>query len=73
MSHDVPVECPDLCGKTIQTLKIFRDLADGTEIQIDFTDGSSFVCCVETRTKVEASLLVCGTGEPKILSKYDFN
>ena len=59
MSHDVPIECPDLSGKIIQTLKIFRDLADGTEIQINFTDGTSFVCCVETRT-VEANLLVCG-------------
>ena len=72
MSHNVPIECPDLSGKIIQTLNIFRDLADGTEIQINFTDGTSFVCCVETRTKLEADLFVCGAGEPEILTKYDF-
>ena len=71
MSRDNPVDCPDVIGKTIQNLKVFRGTADGTEIQIDFTDGTSFVCCVENQMKVEANLLVCGNGEPKVLRRFD--
>ena len=65
MSQDVPIECPDLSGRTIQNLKIFRDPAGGTELQIVFIDGTSFVCCVE------ANLIRCGAGEPEILQKYE--
>ena len=36
------VECADLSGKTIQTLRIYKDTGDGTEIQIELTDGTSF-------------------------------
>jgi hypothetical protein len=71
ISRDDPIDCPDVVGKTIQNLKLYRDAVDGTEIQIDFTDGTSFVCCVENQVKVGASLLVCGAGEPKVLRKFD--
>jgi hypothetical protein len=71
ISRDNPVDCPDLAGKTIHNLTVFRDAVDGTEIQIDFTDGTSFVCCVENQVKVEANLLVCGNGEPRVLRKFD--
>jgi hypothetical protein len=71
MSRDNPVDCPDVIGKTIQNLKVYRDAGDGTEIQIDFTDGTSYVCCVENQVKVEANLVVCGNGEPKVLRRFD--
>ena len=71
MARDNPVDCPDVIGKTIQNLKIYRDAVDGIEIQIDFTDGTSFVCCVENQVKVEANLVVCGNGEPEVLRKFD--
>ena len=71
ISRDNPVDCPDVIGKTIQQLKVFRDAVDGTEIQIDFVDGTSFLFCVENRVKIEANLLKYGDGEPKVLRKLD--
>ena len=58
-----PIECSDLGGKTIKTLNIFRVTTNGTEIQIDFTDGTSFI----NRTEIDANLSLCGVGEPQVL------
>jgi hypothetical protein len=44
------VECPELSGKTIQTLRIYRDTRDGTDVVIELTDGNSFTCS-STKTK----------------------
>lgn len=65
------VECRALTGKTIQTLRIYRDTGHGNELQIDLTDGTSFNCCFCTRTNIEASMLRAGAGEPESLHKYD--
>ena len=69
MSIETPTTSfPDLKGKVIENLSIFRDPLDGTEIQIDFADGTSFSCCVSTMQKTQASLLRCGgAGEPELL------
>ena len=69
-SSKEPVECPQVIGKTIQALRIFRDPADGTEIQIDFEDGTSLSCCVASRQITEASLMILGgAGEPEVLHR----
>jgi hypothetical protein len=69
-SDKEPVECPEVIGKTIQALRIFRDPTDGTEIQIDFKDGTSFSCCVASRQTTEASLMILGgPGEPEVLHR----
>jgi hypothetical protein len=63
MTSENPTECSDLIGKTIQGCRIFRDSHAGTEIMIDFTDGTSFNCCVQTPAqKVEAKLVICEPG-----------
>ena len=69
-SSKEPVECPQVIGKTIQALRIFRDPKDGTEIQIDFQDGTSLSCCVASRLTTEASLLILGgAGEPEVIHR----
>jgi hypothetical protein len=73
MSSEVPTPCPDVSGKTIKTLNIFRDTTNGTEIQIDFSDGTSFTCLVSNRTEVEANLSVCRAGEPEVLRRYNLD
>ncbi len=70
MTSDGPTECSTLSGKTIKTLNIFRATTNGTEIQIDFTDGTSFNCLVSNRTEIEANLSLCGAGEPQVLEQY---
>ena len=69
-SDKEPVECPEVIGKTIQALRIFRDPTDGTEIQIDFEDGTSFSCCVASRQTTDASLMILGgPGEPEEIGR----
>jgi len=67
------VECPELAGKTIKTLRIYKDAGDGNELQIDLTDGTSFNCCFSVKTNIEASMLRPGPGEPEAIHKYDLD
>jgi hypothetical protein len=65
------VECADLSGKTIQTLRIYKDSGHGTEIQIELTDGTSFSCCVGYPAAVTASHYKGGIGSPRVLHNYE--
>jgi hypothetical protein len=51
------VECPELSGKTIQTLRIYMDTGDGTTPHMELTDGASFICSLSHQPTVRASLL----------------
>ena len=65
------VECPELAGKTIQLLRIHRDVGEGTSVQIELTDGTSFTCYVSIRPNVEASLYKGGVGVPETIRSYE--
>jgi hypothetical protein len=65
------VECPELSGKTIQTLRIYKNTGDGTEMQIDLTDGTSFSCSLLNQPTVRAALYKGGVGSPETLRDYD--
>ena len=64
------VECPELSGKTIQTLRIYRDTGDGTDVQIELTDGTSFTCSLSHEPTVKASLYKGGVGTPLTIREY---
>jgi hypothetical protein len=59
------VECSELSGKTIRSLRIYKDTGDGTDIQIELTDGTSFSCCLSNQPTVKASLYRGGVGTPR--------
>jgi hypothetical protein len=65
------IECPELAGKTIRLFRIHRDVGDGTSVQIELTDGTSFSCCVLLRPDVEASLYKGGVGTPEVIQNYE--
>ena len=65
------VECPELSGKTIQTLRIHKDSGDGTDVQIDLTDGTSFTCSLCHQPAVRAALYKGGEGSPETIRDYD--
>jgi hypothetical protein len=65
------VECPELAGKTIRTLRIYKDCGEGTEMQIDLTDGTSFSCSLSHQPTVKAALYRGGVGGPDIIHDYD--
>lgn len=65
------VECPEVSGKTIHSLRIYKDSGDGTELQIDMTDGTTFSFNLLVKPLLEASVIRAGVGEPEVLRKYD--
>jgi len=65
------VDCPELSGKTIQTLRIHRDTGDGTDVQIELTDGTSFSFNVSNQPAIKASLYKGGVGTPKTIRSYE--
>jgi hypothetical protein len=69
--QDNYVECPELSGKTIQTLRIHKNTGDGTNVQIELTDGTSFSCCLSSRPTVEACLYRGGVGTPETIHSYE--
>ena len=70
MEHDY-VECPELSGKTIQSLRIYRDTGDGTDVHIELTDGTSFTCSFSQQPTVKASLYRGGVGTPQTIRDYE--
>ncbi len=71
MIADEYIECPELRGKTIQMLRIFKDEGDGAELQIDFTDGTSFSGSFCVNAVLEARLMRGGSQVPEVLQKYE--
>lgn len=70
MSRDF-VECPEVAGKTIKSLKIYEDNIDGCETLIEFTDGTSFSSSVCYQPTVKGTLFEGGAGTPKIIRDYE--
>jgi len=62
--------CPEISGKTVSVLRVFRTQADGCEIAIEFTDGTSFSCVLAAEYKLNASLIRTGVGIPAVLREY---
>jgi hypothetical protein len=65
------IECSELSGKTIQTLRIHKDTGDGTDVQIELTDGTTFSCCLSNQPAVKESLYRGGAGTPETLQSYE--
>lgn len=65
------VECPELSGKTIRTVRIYRDTGDGTDVQIELMDGTSFSCCLSIHPTIKASLYRGGVGTPETIRSYE--
>jgi hypothetical protein len=69
--NDYFVECPELSGKTIRAVRIYKDTGDGPEIQLDLTDGTSFSYAVCHRPESKAILYRGGVGTPEIIRDID--
>ncbi len=65
------VECVEVAGKTIKTLKIYEDDVDGCETLIEFTDGTSFSSSVSCQPVVKGTLFKGGVGTPQVIRDYE--
>jgi len=64
------VNCTDVIGKTVKSLKLYSTDTSAAEILIEFTDGTSFSSTYESRSVLKASLIRGGEGAPELLSTY---
>ena len=69
--QDDYVECSELSGKTIRTLRIYKDSGDGTDVHIELTDGTSFSCSFCHQSAIKASLYGGGVGTPETIRSYE--
>ncbi len=67
---DREIQVPEVEGKTIRSMRLTLTSSAETEIQIDFTDGTSFTSSTCPRVEFDAGLYIGGSGEPQIIKKY---
>jgi len=64
------IESKDLVGKVIRSVTIFEDGSGGTEVSIDFEDGSNFNACLGVKMALEAKWTRDEGGQPQVLKDY---
>jgi hypothetical protein len=64
------IECKELAGKVIRVCNLYEDGNGGPELQIDFTDGTSFVAGLKTEVALDAKYLRNEGGGSRILKEY---
>jgi hypothetical protein len=64
------VECPEVVGKTVKSLKLYSTDKSDAEIMIEFTDGTTFSSSYESHSVLKASLIRTGIGTPEVLKDY---
>jgi hypothetical protein len=64
------IECTEIVGKVVKSLKLYRADPETAELQIDFEDGTSFSCTLENKPSVKASLIQTGIRTPEVLRDY---
>jgi hypothetical protein len=64
------MECPEVVGKTVKSLRLYSADTGATEILIEFEDGTSFTSSQETKSTLNASLIETGVGEPRVVKSY---
>jgi hypothetical protein len=64
------IDCPEVVGKTVGSLKLYPTDTGDTEIVIGFTDGTSFSTFHESRSVLKASLIRTGIAAPEVLRTY---
>ncbi len=65
------VECAEVAGKTVKTLKIYEKGVDGCETLIEFTDGTSFSISASCQPSVKETLYKGGVGTPLVIRDYE--
>jgi len=64
------VDCPEVVGKTVKSLKLYSTDKSDAEIMIEFTDGTTFSSSYESRSVLKVSLIRTGIGAPEVLKDY---
>lgn len=63
------VECKDVAGRFIRSIKLYEDGPYGPEVSLDFEDGTNFTATLHTRHVVEGKLTRDEGSEPVLLQQ----
>jgi len=69
--QDDYIECSELSGKTIRTLRIRKSAPEETAVELELSDGTRFSCSLSNRLTINASLYKCGAGSPETIREYE--
>jgi hypothetical protein len=64
------IDCPELVGKTVSSLKLYPTDNESAEMVIEFTDGTSFCSSYESRATLKACLMRTSAITPETLKSY---
>ena len=64
------IECKELAGKVIRVCHLYEQGIDGPELQIEFTDGTSFVAGLQIQVSLGAKYLRSDGGGSNVLKEY---
>jgi hypothetical protein len=64
------MECNEFAGKVIVSLTLYEEGDYGPEVNIEFTDGTTFNICFKTEASIEAKHICDEGGEPRVLGDY---
>jgi hypothetical protein len=67
MECETMIECKEVAGRIVRSLKLFEDGPYGPEVGIEFEDGSTFTATLHARHVLEGKLTRDDGGEPVIL------
>jgi hypothetical protein len=70
LRRETMIECKEIAGKVIHLCTIFEDGSYGPDLQIDFTDGTSFTVSLKTDVSIEAKCIRNEGGQPQVLTDY---
>jgi hypothetical protein len=62
------IDCPEVFGKTIKSLRLYPE---SVEAIIEFADGTSLSWCTVRKSNTKATLFRSGIGAPEVLNEYD--
>lgn len=65
------VDCPELCDKTIEKVRIYKVNSEGIDMQIDLTDGTVFSCSFCAKPVFEARLMTSEGSLTEVLQSYE--
>jgi hypothetical protein len=64
------VDCKEVIGKTVSSLRLYPSDSGSVEIVIEFADGTSFSSSYESHSVLKASLIRTGIAAPEVLRTY---
>jgi len=64
------IDCEDVVGKTVHSLKIYPNSDGASETILEFTDGTAFSLSVVNEPRVRGLLYRVGIGTLEVLKEY---